>query len=187
MALGLIEEFGGQASGEMAGEDAGTAVQPGIPPPVEAPPAEVPGVEAPPVEGGITQEEQDARNARNIAARQAAGGPDLPPVPQVPPPPVSFQLGGQGGGEASSFARPGSAAARPFRSSNFATSRLEGGGPGERRAGFGAGSAIVGGGNVPPVSDFNSGGNAGGLGGENDDELAQILAQIAGRYQGGRR
>jgi hypothetical protein len=113
-----------------------------------------------------------------------APAPDLPPVPQVPPPPVSFQLGGVGGGEgASSFARPGSAAARPFRSSQFLSSRVEGGRP----AGFGAGSAIVGGG--APVGPDSAGSPFGEAGGgevdpTNDDELARILAQVAGRYTG---
>jgi hypothetical protein len=141
--------------------------------------------------GAGEEERQHQRNARRIAEREAAAASPIPmpaPVPQVPPPPVSFNLGGQGGGEgggASSFARPGSAAARPFRSQNFATSRFQGGGPSERRAGFGAGAATVGGA-TPPVADFNASGNDGGLGEIPEDELAKIMAQVAGRYQGGR-
>jgi len=177
-----LDETGGQAfATEQEEQGLGDFAPTGEAPPVETPPAEVPGIEAPP------EEEADLRfrdtNPGAFGGSAPGGVPPIPPVPQVPPPPVSFQLGGQGGG-ASSFARPGSAAARPFRSSQFLTSRAEGGGASERRAGFGAGAALAGGG-VPPVADFNSGGDAGGLGDGEDDELARILAQVAGRYQPG--
>jgi len=119
----------------------------------------------------------------------AGGGRPAPPPPvPVPPPPVQFNVAGAGGGEgASSFARPGSAAARPFRSMDFLQSRMQGGGPTEmgRRVGFGAGAALTGGAAAPTALPGGGFGEIAQPGGPADDELARLMASIAGRYQGG--
>jgi hypothetical protein len=152
----------------------------------EQAPAATPGDETQ-VDPSIPTPEDIARDERNARRLEGpVGGPPAGlPVPNVPPPPVTFNLGGAGGGEgASSFARPGSAAARPFRSAQFSTGRI-GRGAAEGPQRFGAGSAIVGGGGaVPPVSFGGEGGGA-AADPQNDDELARILATVAGRFQGG--
>lgn len=121
------------------------------------------------------------------ATPSAPARPAPPPPVPVPPPPVQFNVAGAGGGEvASSFARPGSAAARPFRSMDFLQSRMSGGGPSEmgRRVGFGQGSALVGGA-APTALPGGGFGDVAAPGGPADDELARLMASIAGRYQGG--
>lgn len=113
------------------------------------------------------------------------------PVPPVPPPPSPaassapgpgpvFGLAGSGGGGgATSFARPGTAAAAPFRSQYFATNRVTGGPTAAR---FGAGSAVTAGGSAP----FLPAGLGGGGEGEPaaDDELQRILAAMRGGGRG---
>jgi len=107
------------------------------------------------------------------------------PVPPVPPPPSPgpiFSLAGGGGGGAASFARPGTEAARPFRSSIFTANRstaMPGGGP---QARFGAGTAVAGGGGGAPF--LPAGLEAGGEQGGPPDELARILALMRGGSQG---
>ena len=185
MALGLIDRSAALGREPEVQDDVdiqldrGGAAPPPVVPEAVPPPVEAPGAEPPPAIDGREAYRASHPNLE-FGGALPDGGPPPMPVPQVPPPPVSFQLGGAGGGVgASSFARPGSAAARPFRSSQFASSRAQGGGPGEAR--FGAGSPIVGGA-AAPISDF--GGGAGG-GDIPEDELAQIMAQVAGRYTGG--
>lgn len=120
-----------------------------------------------------------------------AGGSDAPPpsagdespdaqfpVPPVPPPPSPgpvFTLAGGGGGTAASFARPGTSAAKPFRSPIFTANRSTAnpGAPGVR---FGAGAPVTAGGVQPFLPA--------GLGGEAEsapaDELQRILAVLRG-------
>lgn len=144
----------------------------------EIPTAPVGGETATPPSTGTPNPDASAGGTSAPPPRPPATPPPAP-IP-APPPPVRFDLAGQGEG-ASSFARPGSAAARPFRSMNYLTSRLAGGSPGEaRRVGFGAGAPVVGG--AQGFSSFpGSQDMAGELGGE--DELARIMASISGRYR----
>jgi len=105
------------------------------------------------------------------------------PVPPVPPPPSAgpiFSLAGGGGGGAASFARPGTAAAQPFRSPLFATNRSTAM-PGGAR--FGAGTAVTagGGGGTPFLP---AGLTAEGEQGAPADELQRILALMRGGSQG---
>jgi len=150
---------------------------PGIPTP---PPSTTPAPSTPGADGGA----QTGPQAQPAGPSRPA---PPPPVP-VPPPPVQFNVAGMGGGEgASSFARPGSAAARPFRSMDFLQSRVQGGGPSEmgRRVGFGAGAALTGGAAAPTSLPGGGFGEIAQPGGPADDELARLMASIAGRYQGG--
>src|ERR1700752_4590759 len=93
-------------------ETYGTAPDTGAAPaPAGETPSGAPGSEPPPSDAG------DESPSRSF------------PVPPVPPPPGAgpiFSLGGGGGGGAASFARPGTAAAKPFRSQYFATNRVSG-------------------------------------------------------------
>src|SRR5574339_106558 len=75
----------------------------------------------------------DGGDASGSEPPPASAGDEAPtphfPVPPVPPPPATsggapiFGLVGQGGGGAASFARPGSQAAKPFRSPIFNANR----------------------------------------------------------------
>lgn len=193
MAEGMTQDLDQlQRAGQVWRPD--TTTTPPEPGGESAPPPPDAGTSA--VDGGVSGEPagvgDNLSRAQQINLRRYGdvGGPkSIPPPPAVPvpPPPVQFNVAGAGGGEgASSFARPGSAAARPFRSMNFVNSRLSGGSPmemGGRRVGFGAGSAVVGGAGAPtgPGSPFSSA--EGEQGSTDPDEIGRILAQIAGRYQ----
>lgn len=123
-----------------------------------------------------------------------AGGSDAPPssvgdeapdrqfpVPPVPPPPSPgpiFSLAGGGGGGAASFARPGTEAAKPFRSPIFTANRSTAnpGAPGVR---FGAGAPVTAGG-AAPFLPAGLGGEADASQGPPADELQRILAILRG-------
>lgn len=127
-----------------------------------APPPESGGSQAPPADAGDAPDRQF-------------------PVPPVPPPPAPgpiFSLAGGGGGGAASFARPGTAAAKPFRSPIFTANRSTAApGVGAR---FGSGTAVTAGGAGSPgfmpagLADEGGGGPAAG------DELRRILALMGG-------
>lgn len=146
---------------DQAAQEAAAGAAP-APAAVGAAPAEAPGSSAPPP------------NAGDEAPDRAF------PVPPVPPPPSPgpiFSLAGGGGGGAASFARPGTEAARPFRSPIFTANRSTGMPGGSMQPRFGAGTAVTAGGSFMPA----------GLGGEADaaqgappDELARILAMMRG-------
>jgi hypothetical protein len=126
-------------------------------------PAEAPGSQAPPPDAG------DEAPDRNF------------PVPPVPPPPSPgpiFSLAGGGGGGASSFARPGTEAARPFRSPIFTANRSTAM-PGR----FGAGTTVAGGGGTPFLPVGLDAGESGGPEAP-ADELARILAMMRGGGRG---
>lgn len=109
------------------------------------------------------------------------------PVPPVPPPPIDVNIGGQGGPGVATFARVGSQQAAPFRTPNFAQNRFQtagengpnsvmpGGGHGGPR--FGPGVPATTG--APPF--FDAGGSGQGPGPQTDDDLARIVAAVAGR------
>lgn len=126
---------------------------------VEAPsetPTGAPGSEPPPSDAG-----------------DEAPDPSFP-VPPVPPPPAAgpiFSLAGGGGGGAASFARPGTEAAKPFRSQAFSTNRSTSGRP----VRFGAGTAVTAGNGVPFLPAGLDGAQAGP-----DDELQRLLALLQG-------
>lgn len=152
---------------EGTGQDPNPAEDRGIPSGGDAVPA--PG----PVDG-------DTPNGDGGAPVDTGGGsndtfPQVPdfPVPPVPPPPPSFGLAGGSAGGASSFARPGSAAAAPFRSQYFNANRVVSGGSPVSR--FGEGAALAGAGDV-----FGGGGAEGG-GPSSDEELARLIQALAGR------
>ncbi len=140
-----------------------TAPAPDAPGPGGTPPPESGGSQAPPADAG------DAVPDRSF------------PVPPVPPPPAPgpiFSLAGGGGGGAASFARPGTAAAKPFRSPIFTANRSTAApGVGAR---FGSGTAVTAGGAGSPgfmpagLADEGGGGPAAG------DELRRILALMGG-------
>lgn len=101
------------------------------------------------------------------------------PVPPVPPPPSTgpiFSLAGGGGGGAASFARPGTAAAKPFRSQLFSTNRST---SAPQAARFGAGTAVVAGGGGTPFMPAGLDGS-GEQPGSGDEELQRILALLQG-------
>lgn len=145
------------------------------PAPTPAPPAGGMAESAPPPESGGSQ------------APPPDAGDESPdrqfPVPPVPPPPSPgpiFSLAGGGGGGAASFARPGTDAARPFRSPIFTANRstaMPGAGAAAR---FGSGTAITAGGAGSP--SFMPAGLAGEEGGgpAAGDELRRILALMSG-------
>lgn len=142
--------------------------------PAEPPPAAgtpptaptAPSPETPPEAGGSTAPTPDA-------------GDESPnqsfPVPPVPPPPSpgpTFALAGSGSGGAASFARPGTAAAKPFRSPIFTANRSTS--PETR---FGAGSPVSSGAGSPFMPAGLGEGDQAGQGG---DELARIMALLRG-------
>lgn len=137
-----------------------TTPPPAVPPPAGVPPVDAGGSEPPPPGAG-----------------DETPTPDFP-VPPVPPPPSPgpvFSLAGSGGGGAASFARPGTEAAKPFRSQLFSTNR-GGMAPASR---FGAGSPVTGG--VAPFLPAGlDGGAAGGDPAAGDSELQRILALMRG-------
>lgn len=146
------------AGAPAAAPEAATAPAAGTPPETAG------GSEAPPPRAG------DESPNRNF------------PVPPVPPPPAPgpvFALAGEGGGGAASFARPGTEAAKPFRSQLFATNRSTAASGGPAPARFGAGSAVAGGGVGTPFmpAGLDAGGEEGGA---PTDELQRILALIRG-------
>jgi hypothetical protein len=185
MAIDLRREEG--ISGVTRQEQSGTPTVPTDPGGESSMPMMTEGTAG--ADGGASRENPEKPSVPGSGLPEGPAAP-LPPMPSVPPPPpaAQFNIAGSGGGEgASSFARPGSAAARPFRSADFFRSRLAGGGPTDigRRVGFGSGAAMVGG--AAPSSSFAQGafGDAAPNPSSSDDELARMMAQIAGRYQGG--
>lgn len=148
---------------EQAQQDAAAGASPAPAPDAGAAPPEAGGSEAPPSNAG------DESPDRQF------------PVPPVPPPPSPgpiFSLAGGGGGGAASFARPGTAAARPFRSPIFTANRSTA----SSAARFGAGTAVTAGGASSPsflpaglAGEAGPGGPAGG-----DDELRRIMAVLRG-------
>lgn len=145
---------------DQARTDAGAAPTAGPAP--ETPP-EVGGSDAPPPSAG------DESPDRQF------------PVPPVPPPPSPgpiFSLAGGGGGGAASFARPGTEAAKPFRSPIFTANRSTAnpGAPGVR---FGAGAPVTAGG-ATPFLPAGLGGEAEAGQGAPADELQRILALMRG-------
>lgn len=107
------------------------------------------------------------------SAGDESPGPEFP-VPPVPPPPSPgpiFSLAGSGGGGPTSFARPGTEAAKPFRSPVFTANRST------AMPRFGAGTPVTAGAAAPFLPS--------GLGGEASaeappDELQRILAILRG-------
>lgn len=139
---------------------------------------------APPA-GGMAESAPPPESSGSQAPPPDAGdeAPDRQfPVPPVPPPPSPgpiFSLAGGGGGGAASFARPGTEAAKPFRSPIFTANRSTAS-PGAAR--FGAGTAVTAGGASSPsflpaglAGEAGPGGPAGG-----DDELRRIMAVLRG-------
>lgn len=136
------------------------------PAPSAAAPAAAPAPETPPEAGGSD-------------APPSSAGDESPshtfPVPPVPPPPApgpTFALAGGGGGGAASFARPGTAAAKPFRSPIFNANRSTA--PDVR---FGAGAPVSGGSGASP---FLPAGLEGDPAAAPSDELARIMALLRG-------
>lgn len=110
----------------------------------------------------------------------ASAGDEMPdasfPVPPVPPPPAAgptFSLAGSGGGGATSFARPGTEAAKPFRSQFFAANRST-----APVARFGAGAPVTGG--IAPFLPAGLEGDAAAPGTGPDEELQRIMARLRG-------
>ena len=150
----------------------------------EREPAPAPSPTPDPVTGGM--ESAPSPESSGSKAPPSNAGDESPdrqfPVPPVPPPPSPgpiFSLAGGGGGGAASFARPGTAAARPFRSPIFTANRSTAS-PGADR--FGAGTAVTAGGASSPsflpaglAGEAGPGGPAGG-----DDELRRIMAVLRG-------
>lgn len=149
---------------EQAQQDAAQGAPAPPAPDASAAPPEAGGSQAPPSDAG-----------------DVAPGPEFP-VPPVPPPPAPgpiFSLAGSGDGGPTSFARPGTAAAKPFRSPIFTANRSTAM-PGAGAARFGAGTAVTAGGAGSPgfmpagLADEGGGGPAAG------DELRRILALMGG-------
>lgn len=148
---------------EQAQQDAAQGAPAPPAPDASAAPPEAGGSQAPPSDAG-----------------DVAPGPEFP-VPPVPPPPAPgpiFSLAGSGDGGPTSFARPGTAAAKPFRSPIFTANRSTAApGVGAR---FGSGTAVTAGGAGSPgfmpagLADEGGGGPAAG------DELRRILALMGG-------
>lgn len=97
---------------------------------------------------------------------------DIPPPPIPQPPIVGPGVAGIPGTEAGTFARPGSAAAMPFRTAGYAAARPQR---------FGPGAPIVGGGGG--MSGF--GGDEGGMGLGSPDAVAELLRALAAGRGGG--
>jgi hypothetical protein len=126
----------------------------------------------------------DAPGAEGSSPPPSSAGDESPdrsfPVPPVPPPPSPgpiFTLAGGGGGGAASFARPGTEAAKPFRSSIFTVNRSTAAGPMTR---FGAGAPVTAGGapSFLPAGLEGAADAPGAAGG--DEELQRILAILRG-------
>lgn len=166
MAIAQTMDAGGDYNRNQREQMQGAA-PPTAPPPAAPPPASAPSPETPTGAGGSE-------------APPSSAGDDTPqrrfPVPPVPPPPSPgpiFSLAGGGGGGAASFARPGTEAARPFRSQLFGTNRSTSA-PAAR---FGAGTPVTSGGAAP----FLPAGLEGeGQTGAPADELQRILATLRG-------
>lgn len=125
---------------------------------------------------GTTPVDPAASGSEPPPADAGGEGPDISyPVPPVPPPPSPgpvFSLAGSGTGGAASFARPGTAAAKPFRSPIFNANRST-----APQVRFGAGAPVSAGGGTPFMPA--------GLEGEGDagaapDDLARIMALLRG-------
>lgn len=146
-------------------------------------PDRFPKDEPPPVPTGMGAA-PDGGDASGSEPPPASAGDDAPtphfPVPPVPPPPSpgggpSFGLAGMGGGGAASFARPGSQAAKPFRSPIFNANRST------AAPRFGAGTAVTAGSATTP---FLPAGLDGSAESTPADELQRILA-LMGNVPGG--
>lgn len=151
------------------------------------------------LEGALDRQERQRETASTGATPTADPAPETPagvsgsqnpppeagdetpdqsfPVPPVPPPPSPgpiFSLAGGGGGGAASFARPGTEAAKPFRSPIFTANRST------AMPRFGAGTPVTAGG-APPFlpPGLDGGGEQGGP----PDELQRILAMMRGGRQ----
>lgn len=116
-------------------------------------------------------------------AGDSAPGPEFP-VPPVPPPPTPgpiFNLAGSGDGGPASYARPGTSAARPFRSPVFTANRSTAA-PGGAALRFGSGTAVAAGGGSSPsfLPAGLDGGEAGPGQGRPDEELRKIMAVLQG-------
>lgn len=156
-----------------SGPPAGYGAPPAATPPAATPPS-APSPETPADVGGS-------------APPPPSAGDESPnptfPVPPVPPPPTPgpiFSIAGGGGGGATSFARPGTEAAKPFRSQLFATNRSAGGGAPVAR--FGAGTPVTTGAAAPSFLPAGLEG-ADQAGGAPGDELQRILALLRGGGQ----
>ena len=161
------------------------AQRPAAPPPSAAAPASTP----PPADGttGSNPPPSNPGGSSNTSF-------PVPPVPPPPEPGPTFSIAGSGSGGPTSFARPGTQAAAPFRSELFATNRggiardrgsaggAAGHGPGASRISgpamrLGAGSAVTSG-FLPAGLDSSVGGGDGSN--PNADALAKILAALQG-------
>lgn len=144
-------------SGRAAGEAQAPTVEQMTPGGLASTPSDVGGSEPPPPDAGD----------------ETPGGPEFP-VPPVPPPPSPgpiFSLAGGGGGGAASFARPGTEAAKPFRSPIFTANRSTG------MPRFGAGTPVTAGA-APPFLPAGLDGSAEGE--APPDEMERILALLRG-------
>lgn len=150
--MGQDRADAGRRTQEQGAPDAGL-------PPASAPPSDVTGSQPPPPDAGDEMPDPSF------------------PVPPVPPPPAAgpiFSLAGGGGGGAASFARPGTEAAKPFRSPIFTANRST------SMPRFGAGTPVTAGAAAP----FLPAGLGDGMEGEAPpDELQRILALIRGGGQ----
>jgi hypothetical protein len=147
---------------------------PSAPEPSVPTPSGDPGIETPNPDGGAPG-----------GSPEPSPPPPSFPVPPVPPPPIAVNLGGTGGGGAASFARVGSEAAAPYRTPFFATNRVQGSGLGLAGAPpsrFGPGVPSLGG-TVAPSFDATGGMGADTPTPNSDDDLAKIIAAVAGRRQ----
>lgn len=160
--MAMMSREGYEQEGQNRAGQGRLAQEQGAPPPAAAPPDAI----APPSDvGGSEPPPPDA-------------GDEMPdpsfPVPPVPPPPSAgpiFSLAGGGGGGAASFARPGTEAAKPFRSPIFTANRST------AMPRFGAGTPVTAGAAAP----FLPAGLDGGMEGEAPpDELQRILAVLRG-------
>lgn len=150
-------------------------------------PASAPEAPAAPPAGGAPDTPTGAGGSEPPPSSAGGEMPRSYPVPPVPPPPAPgprFSIAGSGGGGATSFARPGTEAAKPFRSQLFATNRqtAPGASGAKPMARFGAGTAITGGGGAATsfLPAGLEGDIGGGSGGNSADELARILAALKG-------
>ena len=143
-----------------------------------APAATPPPAAAPPMVGMTPMAPDPAANGSEPPPADAGGeGPDTSyPVPPVPPPPTPgpvFSLAGSGAGGATSFARPGTDAAKPFRSPIFTANRST-----APQVRFGAGAPVSAGGGTPFMpAGLEGGGDAGAAA---PDDLARIMALLRG-------
>lgn len=127
--------------------------------------------------GGGWAETASVAEAGGSKAPPSSAGDESPnrafPVPPVPPPPSPgpiFSLAGGGGGGPASFARPGTEAAKPFRSPIFTQNRST------AMPRFGAGTPVTAGATAP----FMPAGLEGGGESAPPDELQRIMALIRG-------